>query len=423
MIGRQPTEAVRVRRVAEIFAASFALRRAKDEAFDELLSDMPSTTLGDYVKDLKARWKGLVRPNQPDEAREILLDLVDQNIDALEAILERFDEQTLEEKARGSYNRVSHDSSREAESMRRNWVRFKNGLARGSVALTRCRKDRIEREGRSTEEAVDKTEGGGRRAEERRILARGERPWYEDVNASDALACQGFVPERCLDTLVDGLEEEALRAEDGGRRTEEMDIADGESVVVASEPAGGEAFATNDDGSEGENVTNEPKLDEGAHESQHEPRVEVAANSEVDSGLDNELKTNPNPAFDRKEDQVSNPKSERSESQDSSHCVERIASWPTTAPSPVAERTPPPPAAAPPLKVERTPRQPKAAPPLREGRKAKRKAMAQRELDRRIRAQIDGSGSERDGFKLIEELRAAAMEEFRWLQPSIPRAP
>jgi hypothetical protein len=218
MIGHQPAEAIRFRRVAEIFAASFAIRRASEQAFGELLSDMPSTTLEDYVKDLRARWKSLVRPNQPDEAREILIDLVDENVEEIEAILEQLDQQTLEQKARGSYDRVSHDSSREAESMRRNWVRFKNGLARGQNALRKCRKDRTEREERRAEEAGDRTEGGGRRAEERRILARGERPWTEKVDASDALACQGFVPERCMDSLVDGVEEAALRAEDGGRR-------------------------------------------------------------------------------------------------------------------------------------------------------------------------------------------------------------
>jgi hypothetical protein len=49
--------------------------------------------------------------------------------------------------------------------------------------------------------------------------------------------------------------------------------------------------------------------------------------------------------------------------------------------------------------------------------------MAKRELERRIREQIDGSGSVREGYKLIEDLRAAAAEEFRWLQPSIPRVP
>jgi hypothetical protein len=49
--------------------------------------------------------------------------------------------------------------------------------------------------------------------------------------------------------------------------------------------------------------------------------------------------------------------------------------------------------------------------------------MAQRELERRIRAQIDGSGSEREGFKLIKDFQAASAEAFRLLQPSIPRAP
>jgi hypothetical protein len=48
--------------------------------------------------------------------------------------------------------------------------------------------------------------------------------------------------------------------------------------------------------------------------------------------------------------------------------------------------------------------------------------MAARELERRIREQIHGSGDVREGIKLIKDLQAASAEEFWLLQP-IPRAP
>ena len=293
--------------------------------------------------------------------------------------------------------------------MRRNWVRFKNGLARGQSALEKCRKNRAEKAG-------NRAEDGGRRAEERRILERGERPWTEKVGASDALACQGFIPERCVDGL------DRSRAEGGERRTEEMDIADGESVVVASEPAGGEAFTATDDGSEGENVANEPKADEGISTPQLQIKIGVEANSGVDSGLDNELKTNPRPGFGEEEDHVSDSGSDGLEFPGPSHCVERQPSPAAAAPARV-ERDASLPPAAPGLRKERTAPPRATARSLRKGRKANRKKMAKRELERRIREQIDGSGSVREGYKLIEDLQAMVVEEFRLLQPSVPRAP
>jgi plasmid stability protein len=279
MIGQQPLDAIEDRRVAEIFAASFAIRPAHDKPFEELRSDMPFTTLDDYVKKLNARWTDLVRPKEREKARQILIDLVDENVEEIEAILERLAQQTLEVKARGSLDRVSHDSSREAESMRRNWVRFKNGFQRGKDALRKCRKDRTG----SGEKAGISAEGGGRRAEERRILARGERPCTEEVDASDALACQGFIPDRCRDGLS------RSRAEDGRPKTEEIDIADGNDADLASQPGTadcGESVTTANEGWEDENVANEPKFVNDVLGSQTQTNVEVAADSGHDSGLD-----------------------------------------------------------------------------------------------------------------------------------------
>ena len=88
LLGRQPMDAIHDRRVAEIFAAGHALYQA-GEPYEEFHPDT-GHNLEDYVKLLKAQHKNLVRKDQPEKAREILLNLVDTQIEELEAKIQTF---------------------------------------------------------------------------------------------------------------------------------------------------------------------------------------------------------------------------------------------------------------------------------------------------------------------------------------------
>ena len=144
MLGRQPVEAISDRRMADIFAASHALRRTGDCAFFELLADMSHTTHETYVSRLRARWKDLVQPKEPVKARQVLIDLVDENIAEIEEILVEHEQQSAEEKAQATLDRAGFDPSREGEAMRRHWVRCRSAFFRGNDAYRKYQKQRKE---------------------------------------------------------------------------------------------------------------------------------------------------------------------------------------------------------------------------------------------------------------------------------------
>ena len=64
------------------------------EAFEQLNSDMSPAALEKYLKGLRARWKDLVRSDEKAKARQILIELVDQNIAEIDAILAEHEEES-----------------------------------------------------------------------------------------------------------------------------------------------------------------------------------------------------------------------------------------------------------------------------------------------------------------------------------------
>ncbi len=58
LLGRNPVDAVDDRRVAEVFAASHALRPV-DNAFAELEADMSELAVENKEKEIRARWRDL----------------------------------------------------------------------------------------------------------------------------------------------------------------------------------------------------------------------------------------------------------------------------------------------------------------------------------------------------------------------------
>ncbi len=148
LLGRHPAHAADDRRVAEIFAASHALRPI-GEPFDDLLSDTGFDAHKKFVKEIKARWTDLVGAGQPDTARQILIDLVDQSIERIEALLEEHD-QNPEDKNRRSMDRLGVDKSRDGEFFLRNEVRFSNAVKRGLDGLQKYQQ-KSKKDGRQRE--------------------------------------------------------------------------------------------------------------------------------------------------------------------------------------------------------------------------------------------------------------------------------
>ena len=88
LLGRQPVNAIVDERVAEIFMASYAIKRfGEDGAFSELTSDLTELVISDFTGHVKEQWPDLARITTKEQGREILLDLVDCNIERVEEIL------------------------------------------------------------------------------------------------------------------------------------------------------------------------------------------------------------------------------------------------------------------------------------------------------------------------------------------------
>ena len=194
LLGRNPVDGVADRRVAEVFAASHAIR-PKGKPFDDLLSDMSELALEDHVKAVVAMWPDLSQRGEKAKARQSLIDLVEGEIERLWEIVAEHDEDGADEPAR-TRRRKGFVHTKEADAMRRYFLRAKGSVERGGKVLRqeiRARKaDRDAQgvppvpgkevspydgrpaswwresvgEGRRAEDGGRRTEGGGRRAED-----------------------------------------------------------------------------------------------------------------------------------------------------------------------------------------------------------------------------------------------------------------
>jgi hypothetical protein len=141
LLGRHPVHAIDDRRVAEIFAASYALRPVGEHAFVDLQSDMNHGVLERYVKDVRAMWPDLSRKGDLEKARQSLIDLVQTEIDRIWAIAAEHEQKAGDEPARERARRAFVISP-EAEAMRRSFLRSKGSLERGIAAYRKEKRAR-----------------------------------------------------------------------------------------------------------------------------------------------------------------------------------------------------------------------------------------------------------------------------------------
>jgi hypothetical protein len=129
LLGREPMDMLEDRRVADVFAAAHALYRV-GKPFDNLISDVGQAALDTLEARITKVYRDLVKPEETKRARQILIELVDENIAEIERILEEHVE-NRGNKAKRDKDYHGFDPSREGEAIRRHWLRCRNSMERG----------------------------------------------------------------------------------------------------------------------------------------------------------------------------------------------------------------------------------------------------------------------------------------------------
>jgi hypothetical protein len=349
LLGRQPAHAIDDRRVAEVFAASYALRPVGEHAFVDLQSDMSKLVLENHVKEIMAMWPDLSRKGDPEKARQSLIDLVQSEMDRIWAIAEEHEQNAGDEPAR-IRRRRAFVNTKEAEAMLRSIFRSKSSLERGIAALRKEKRARkadsdvenagqvigkdispYDYDGRPHSWWMEQGGNGGQVAAgtsgaavgncrenqadgTRRVPDSGQRDRGWDsvmIEDSDVVACRGFLPERYTGIAGDVepaavVEDEVSSCETGtayceaaGRCETGLNAGGAEApmqeerkeAALQGQPEG---VAEGGGGCQtGEKTPNELNLCDDVFIAQHDDVIEVPTTSGGFSGLDN-LKTKPN---------------------------------------------------------------------------------------------------------------------------------
>jgi hypothetical protein len=85
MLGFQPLDCLNVRAAAEVFVASWAIDPRGGNAYSELKCELDDREHKAFVDRVRRRWPDMLDAGNPDEARRILLAIVDGSIADLEA--------------------------------------------------------------------------------------------------------------------------------------------------------------------------------------------------------------------------------------------------------------------------------------------------------------------------------------------------
>jgi hypothetical protein len=298
LLCRQPVHCVDDVRVATVFVASHALRPAAKHAFIELLSDMDETQLKRHRKRVQARFPDLFRDQGQPEYKQMLVDLLDENIDRLSELL-REHEASAEENAERTVDRFQFDSTPEGTALSNHLMRCTDRLHRGFETYRKYQSSKRRRR-RADEGESDGDDAGplaemqrsGRAArdagDQSRIRSRSQRddsydepgdddmPYDDSYDWSDLEDLSG--PEITPRLPIEhdfGIDDPALIAEEkpeqqsAGPRTE----ADDHRISWLDEI--------------GRNLTNEPGTIEPTGRTKQFGGIDVAPNFGASAGLDN----------------------------------------------------------------------------------------------------------------------------------------
>jgi hypothetical protein len=130
LLGREPVHSIDDLRVAVVFVAGHALRPAAKHAFVDLASDLDATQLKRHRKRVQARFPDLFRDQGQAEYKQMLVDLADENIARLSALLCEH-EADAEENAQRTVDRLQFDSTPEGTALSNHLLRCTDRLHRG----------------------------------------------------------------------------------------------------------------------------------------------------------------------------------------------------------------------------------------------------------------------------------------------------
>ena len=191
LLGHQPADALEDRTIAEIFVASHALHPVGHGPFDDLLSDMGTAPLALYRKAVKARFPDLVSADDPVKCRQILIDLVDENIERLDAKLEEH-EANADVHAQRAFARLGFDKSPDGQRIRQHQMKCVNALYRGMETYRKYQgKKKAEGGGRRAEDTWGRPDAGGRRPEDGRPRIGDAGRWAEGGGRGEGRSTEG----------------------------------------------------------------------------------------------------------------------------------------------------------------------------------------------------------------------------------------
>ena len=125
-----PLDAATDRTIAQVFVASHALHPTGNTAFDDLMSDMKESQLNRLRRNVKTQWPDLFDADQKAMCREILIDLVDQNIERLNERVDEF-EKNADDTAARIVSDLKCDQTPAGERLRNYILKSRSGLKAG----------------------------------------------------------------------------------------------------------------------------------------------------------------------------------------------------------------------------------------------------------------------------------------------------
>ncbi len=143
LLGCQPVDAIDQWQVAMIYVASNGLMRLGETGFEDLGSDMSEVALERLLPRVKARFRDLFFDWTEADYRQMLIDLVDENVEPLQAKLEWHQKQNARCGGDRKADELGFDNSPRGASMRQYELRCKSSLERGVARFNKLAQDRI----------------------------------------------------------------------------------------------------------------------------------------------------------------------------------------------------------------------------------------------------------------------------------------
>ena len=178
LLGFQPVDAIDQWCVAMIFVASHGFMRLGETGFEDLLSDMSPVALERLVLRVKARFRDLFFDWTETEYRQMLIDLIDENVETLQAQLEWHKTQNARCGGDRKGDELAFDYSPRGASMRQYELRCKTSFERGVARFNKQAQDRVKGAAKRVAGCTDQERRGERKEKERRptvvVAARSE---------------------------------------------------------------------------------------------------------------------------------------------------------------------------------------------------------------------------------------------------------